>query len=218
MHGVCLTGKNLQSTETMSVKRFTKPQANARKRSNLCLICLVCIYAFFACTTPGCKKDRPMAIDSGNFMLTSPAVGSDSLLPRDYTCEGRSSTLPLAWSGAPDSTRSFVLVMHHEASLTDIHCYWIVYNIPSSLHFLPENMSETGTLGKNSVNDRQEYAPPCSQGPGPKQYILTLYALSRPVSLDVDGAEVDRPTILAAIKGITLDSAILAVYYTRTQL
>ena len=44
-------------------------------------------------------------------------------------------------------------------------------------------MKGVGTVGSNSVNDRTEYAPPHSKGPGAKTYILTVYALSAPPQL-----------------------------------
>jgi hypothetical protein len=70
-------------------------------------------------------------------------------------------------------------------------------------------------LGSNSVNERTEYAPPHSKGPGPKTYIYTVYALSAPLQLTVPPAEVNRDVLLAAMKDRILDSAELQVVYTR---
>ncbi len=147
--------------------------------------------------------------------LTSPDVADGGTLPADYTCDGSASTLPVAWSGAPAATQSYSLIMHHEASPTDIHWYWVVYNIPSTIDSIANNGTGPWTLGNNSVNDQIGYAPPCSQGPGPKTYVYTLYALSAAPNVTVDPSLVNRDTLLAAMNGLILDSATLTVTYTR---
>jgi phosphatidylethanolamine-binding protein (PEBP) family uncharacterized protein len=72
-----------------------------------------------------------------------------------------------------------------------------------------------GTLGVNSINDRAEYAPPRSKGPGAKTYVVTVYALSSPVKLDDPLSEATRDALLEAMKGRILGSAELCVVYTR---
>jgi len=72
-----------------------------------------------------------------------------------------------------------------------------------------------GTLGTNRVNGQQAYTPPCSKGPGPKEYIYTVYALSAEPQFTVPAARVDRATLLNAIKDNTLDSTELHVIYSR---
>jgi Raf kinase inhibitor-like YbhB/YbcL family protein len=131
------------------------------------------------------------------------------------TCDGVSATLPLKWSGEPEGTVSFALIMHHEASATDIHWYWVLYNIPASVHSIPKNVSGIGTLGTNSVNDRNQYAPPCSQGPGIKAYTFTIYALSSDSVINTPQSEVTREVLLNAIEEIILSSSKMQVYYSR---
>lgn len=171
----------------------------------------LCIYSLSGCN----KENDSINEEESVFKLSSSEIGPDSLLPAEYTCDGNSSTLPLGWSGFPDNTACFALIMHHEASPTDIHWYWVVYNISPTVHSLPKNMTGIGILGNNSVNDEIGYAPPCSQGPGPKKYIYTVYALSDAVSLSVPEAEVSRAVLLNAIKNITLANATLTVIYSR---
>jgi Raf kinase inhibitor-like YbhB/YbcL family protein len=168
------------------------------------------------CSLISCSKyDNSIENSISTFTLTSPEIGPDSLLPVIYTCDGESATLPLEWKGFPENTDCFAIIMHHEASATDIHWYWVVFNIPLSVNSLPENMTGIGTLGNNSVNGNIGYAPPCSQGPGVKEYIFTIYALSAPVNLSVPNSEVSRAVLLDAIKDITLESATLTVKYSR---
>jgi Raf kinase inhibitor-like YbhB/YbcL family protein len=152
---------------------------------------------------------------SSGFTLTSPDIAGDGLLPEEYTCDGAANTLALSWSGAPEGTKSFAVIMHHVASPEDIHWYWVVYNIPADVTSLPKNMTGTGTLGNNSVNGRTEYTPPCSKGPGSKTYTYTVYALSAEPQLSVPASQVTRAVLLDAIHDITLASAELNVTYSR---
>ena len=150
----------------------------------------------------------------GVFKLSSPDIAADRRLPAEYTCDGSSATLPLEWSGAPEGTRSYALIMHHIAPET-IHWYWILYNIPANVTSLTKNVSGIGTLGNNINNGLAEYSPPCSKGPGDKEYVYTVYALSAQPQISVPAAEVNRDVFLEAIKDITLASAELRVVYAR---
>ena len=157
----------------------------------------------------------PAASQTGSFNLSSPDLPADGRLPAEYTCDGASSTLALNWSGAPIGTVAYAITMHHVAPDNAIHWYWEVYNLPASVTSLAKNSSGLGTLGTNSVNDRNEYAPPCSKGPGDKEYIYTVYALSAQPQLSMPAAQVNRAVLLEAIQDITLASAELHVVYAR---
>jgi phosphatidylethanolamine-binding protein (PEBP) family uncharacterized protein len=156
----------------------------------------------------------PSAAKSG-FVLRCPAVADGGQLPMEYTGDGASATLPLEWSGAPASTKSFAVVMHHIDPEGKAKWYWLLYNLPSSTLNLSKNAWNIGTLGNNSVNGRTEYAPPHSKGPGAKTYIYTIYAMSSPVKLDVPPAQVSREVLLAAMKDSVLATAELRVVYSR---
>ncbi|MFN8399512.1 MAG: YbhB/YbcL family Raf kinase inhibitor-like protein [Anaerolineales bacterium] len=159
-------------------------------------------------------EPAPLSSD-GIFTLTSPEVTEGGALPKEFTCNGSSATLPLAWNGAPEGTKSFAVVMHHIPGPGDSHWYWVLYNIPANVTSLEKNTSGIGTLGNNSVNGETQYAPPCSKGPGEKLYTYTVYALSAEPTLSVPASEVSRDVLLDAIKDITLASATLNVTYTR---
>ena len=149
------------------------------------------------------------------FILRSSEVADGGTLPRTYTGDGESATLPLEWSGAPAGTKSYAIIMHHIPGPGDVKWYWILYNIPADTQSLQKNVKNIGIQGNNSVNGRTEYAPPHSKGPGPKTYIYTVYALSAPVELTVKPSEVTRAVLLDAMKDRILASAELKVVYTR---
>jgi Raf kinase inhibitor-like YbhB/YbcL family protein len=151
------------------------------------------------------------------FVLRSSEVADGGPLPRDFTGDGTSSTLPIEWSGAPAGTKSYALIMHHLDPEGKTKWYWVLYNIPADTKRLPKNVKNVGTPGNNSVNGRMEYAPPHSRGPGAKTYVYTLYALSAPVKIDTKSSEVSRDVLLAAMKDSLLAVAELRVVYSRPE-
>lgn len=135
-------------------------------------------------------------------------------LPADYTCDGNAATPPLEWSGAPDGTAGYAIVMHHTAGPGGTHWYWVLWNIPADTTAIESNADGVGDIGTNSVNGQNEYAPPCSQGPGEKEYVFSVYALAEQPDL-ADPTVVTRQVLLDSIEGQVLDSAELNVTYSR---
>jgi len=166
-----------------------------------------------AASTTSATEPTAAATDS-SFVLTSPTMQQGGELPVEYTCDGASTTPPLAWTGAPDGTVGYAVAMHHVPGPGDTHWYWVVYDLDASVHQLDAGVAPAGSLGTNSVNGADEYAPPCSKGPGEKVYTFTVYALSAQPALAGDTA-VSRDVLLAAIEGSVLASATLDVTYER---
>lgn len=156
-----------------------------------------------------------MTSTSTALRLTSPAAADGGTLPVRYTCDGASVSPPLRWTGVPKGTRSFAVVMHHEAT-DGVHVYLVDYAIPASARALPEDLRSHpfGRLGVNTVNGRAEYTPPCSKGPGPKQYTITLYALGATPSFPA-GSAVTRDVLLRSTTSTTLAATSITVTVTR---
>lgn len=148
--------------------------------------------------------------------VTSPAVAADGQLPATFTCDGASGTLPLAWTTGPKGTRGYALLMDHVPPEGGHHWYWVMWGIPARTTSLPMNVTGVGYLGGNSVNSKVGYAPPCSKGPGAKEYVITVFALSgKPALPSTSSAAVTRDVLLKAITPITLAKGELHVTYTR---
>lgn len=182
-------------------------------------VILICITLIIVTGTSYSNQSGKSSNDCNSpvaFSLSSPDVKDGGTLPKEFTGDGASATLPLNWSGVPAGTESFALIMHHIDPEGKVKWYWILYNIPANARNLPKNVKGIGTLGNNSVNGKMEYAPPHSKGPGPKTYIYTVYALSESPKISVPPpAQVNRETLLTAMKGQILASAELKVVYTR---
>jgi phosphatidylethanolamine-binding protein (PEBP) family uncharacterized protein len=77
-----------------------------------------------------------------SFSLASSAFPHQGEIPRRYTCDGDDTSPPLSWSGAPDGTESFALVVVDPDApdpraplMTWVH--WILYDLPSTARELP---------------------------------------------------------------------------------
>lgn len=94
---------------------------------------------------------------TGAFVLRSPAVEPDGILPLEFTGDGAGLSPPLEWSGAPAATTSFAIIMHHLAPDGEVKWYWTHYNLPASATGVPKDARAVGTLGNNSVTRRAGY-------------------------------------------------------------
>jgi len=149
------------------------------------------------------------------FTLSSPVVSEMGNLPALYTCDGASVSPPLQWKNAPKGTKYFALTMFTIPKDGPDHWYFSIWDIPAKVVKLPEGNLGIGKIGGNGENPNLGYAPPCSQGPGPKKYTFTLYALSRSANLGPSSPSVTRAQLLAAMSKITLAQTTLDVIYSR---
>jgi len=156
----------------------------------------------------------PFLLADNGLVLTSGVMQDSGTLPPKYSCDGDSLSPPMAWSGAPQGTQSLVVIMDHEPGPDDIHWYWTLYNIPSSTQALREG-SSAGTAGGNSVNAQLAYAPPCSKGPGLKEYTFHLYALSETLAISAS-TEVTPMSLRSKMADSLLASASLSVGFERS--
>ena len=159
-------------------------------------------------------RSAPAGAPTGGLSLSSAGIGASGLLDAKHTCDGASVSPPFAWSGLPSGTKSIAFTIHHVTTDGLERIYLVRYGIPADATALPEGDRSIGKFGLNNVGRRPEYAPPCSQGPGEKTYVATVYALSAEPTLA--GPTPTREELLAAIKDLTLASGTLEMRYART--
>ncbi len=155
--------------------------------------------------------------------ISSPVMTAGGTLPTRFTCDGNRTSPSVRWAKPPTGTKSFAVVMHAAAGPArpgdkpgeSIHAYLIRYQLPSTLRALGEGQTTVGMFGANTVDGKNSYSSPCSQGPGLKYYTLTVYALSASPKFS-SGAAVTRVALLAKIKKTTLASAKMTVGYSRS--
>lgn len=162
-------------------------------------------------------QSKSSKASAGPVRLTSSSVGTDGRLAVDCTCDGKSQSPAVAWSGVPEGTKFLAVSLWHVAPDQE-KSYWVVYNIPASVTSLPQNAAAKSVAqgtGVTGINDRKQrsYDPMCSRGPGVKTYHITVYALSRELQLDPQQA--DRSRLIEAMKGALLAESTLDFEYER---
>lgn len=140
---------------------------------------------------------------------------NNGVYPKLYTCDSLGISPGVQWSNAPSTTTSYALTMYTIPPTGDKHVYIVLYNIPASTSSIPDNSKSIGVFGINTVDGKTTYTPPCSQGPGAKIYVLTLYALNAPPTISVPNTQVTMDILLAGMKNKIVDSAVMSVTYTR---
>jgi Raf kinase inhibitor-like YbhB/YbcL family protein len=157
--------------------------------------------------------------------LTSSAFEDGGLIPARHTQSGRDVSPPLTWRGAPDSTRSFVLVVHDADAAagdgTDDLLHWLVWNIPGTMNALPEGMAAGAQLpnGVRQVSvSGPYYRGPAAPATGPAHhYVFELYALDVAVTQAPAALPpaLTRAAIMRAISGHVLAKGVLVGRYRR---
>lgn len=150
--------------------------------------------------------------------LSSPAFAPDGEIPRAHTCQGADLSPALGWSGAPEGTKSFALVVDDPdapdpAAPKMVWVHWVLYNLPADATSLPEGVQAAalprGTL--EGVNDWNQtgWRGPCPPV-GRHRYFFKLYAL------DTRLADLHHPKkarLLDTMKGHVLASTELVGTY-----
>ncbi len=159
--------------------------------------------------------------DSTSMTITSSAVENGELLAA-YKCEdkddnGVEKSIPLVWSGVPESASSLAIIMHHHPNLSDlssVNSYLLLWGIDPSTTSIPYGEADDGAwyMGANKDGVGISYTSPCSPSAATHEYTITLYALSMtPASLPTaDDINVDYAALKAAIATVTtIESASL---------
>jgi len=114
--------------------------------------------------------------------VSSSAFVNGGTLPDTYTCSGAGISPPLSWSGAPEGTVDFVLLMTTPSGPNDvipIKYNWVLYNIPASTQSLEANSKGVGTFGLTSDGPNLAYSSPCAQTRNSTPSLFTRFLSQR---------------------------------------
>lgn len=147
------------------------------------------------------KPAKPRAARP-RFTLSSPDIRPNGPIQMEqvfggFGCTGKNLSPALAWSGAPEGTRSFALLVHDPDAPTGGAgwWHWVVVNIPASATGLPKDGGNANGLNlpAGAFQVATDFGSPGWGGPcppvgdKPHRYNFTLYALKTD-RLDVSGA------------------------------
>ena len=167
---------------------------------------LVCSY-LFAQTGGG----KPMTIE-----LMSSAFQHGEMIPSKYTCDGDDISPPLQWANIPGGTMTFALISDDPDAPVGTWVHWVLFNIPSHITKLPENVPPTDTLENGAMHGitnfgRLGYGGPCPPS-GTHRYYFKVYAVDAELSLQPGASKKD---ILEAMEGHILAQGELMGTYKR---
>lgn len=144
--------------------------------------------------------------------LTSSAFADGERIPSRFTCDGAGVSPPLEWSGAPDGTRSFALLVEDPDAPNGTFAHWILWDIPpDTTSLLEDGMPPEGTRVAPNDYGGSTWGGPCPPY-GTHRYFFNLFAL------DTTLGHIESPTRLAledAIAGHVLERATLLAKYQR---
>jgi Raf kinase inhibitor-like YbhB/YbcL family protein len=169
---------------------------------------------------------RPLSgqIDPAPVTVSSPAFADGGEIPERFSAYAENVSPPLAWSGAPGETRSFVVLLHdRDAPMPGGFVHWLVYNVPGDAAGLPEGIPPGPRLdatpelagaaqGQTDMQRFGYYGPRPQPGDGPHHYVFTVYALSRPPDLEPG---LGRNQVLSAVRDQIIGQGILTGTYRR---
>jgi Raf kinase inhibitor-like YbhB/YbcL family protein len=132
------------------------------------------------------------------------AFDDHKAIPERHTTDGEDVSPALEWSGVPEGTRSFAVVVHDpDAPLVDGFTHWIAYNIPGDASGVPEG-GESVTHGVNSTGNEGYMGPAPPEGHGPHHYYFWVYALDDDFDLEPG---LDRRALLDRIEDHVIEQA-----------
>jgi Raf kinase inhibitor-like YbhB/YbcL family protein len=156
---------------------------------------------------PFCALGAPAAgaAPAAGLVLTSSAFPAGGEIPALFTCEGKDTSPPLAWSEPPPNTKSFALIVDDPdapdpKAPKQVFVHWVVYNLPPSTRALApashgESLPAGAATGKNDWKKTQ-YGGPCPPT-GRHRYFFKLYALDAtlPSAHEPSKADIERAMV-----------------------
>lgn len=157
--------------------------------------------------------------------LTTSAFADGAVVPNKYTQAGDQVSPALSWTGAPDSAKSFVLVMHDidvaSGPTGEDVLHWLVWNIPGNATSLPEGVPQGGEQpnGMRQISvSGPYYRGPGAPATGPlHHYVFELYALDMTIDVPAVGQTPSetRAAVIAAMQGHIRGKGVLVGLFKR---
>jgi Raf kinase inhibitor-like YbhB/YbcL family protein len=149
-------------------------------------------------------------LNVADLKLNSPAFKHHESIPAKHAGDGEDVAPELSWSGVPDGTKAFAIVVHDpDAPLVDGFTHWVAYDIPADATDLPEGGGNV-TAGTNSMGETRYNGPAPPPGHGTHHYYFWIYALDEEIELPPG---LDRRALLERIEDHVIEQARLVGTY-----
>jgi Raf kinase inhibitor-like YbhB/YbcL family protein len=157
--------------------------------------------------------------------LTTTGWPDGGTIPMKFSQAGHDVSPALAWTNAPDTAASFVLIVHDiNAPIgngTDDVLQWLVWNIPATSRELAEGVPQGAELGDGTRQisvTGPNYRGPAAAATGPvHHYVFELFALDAKLEVKPVGASPadTRAAVVAAMAGHIRGKAAMVGLYKR---
>ena len=139
-----------------------------------------------------------------DFKLRSPEFLHNGPIPRNLTCDGKNLSPILEWDGVAQTVEEFALIVDDpDAPGKEPFVHWVIYNIPLSTRGILKQLKRAPSLIDGTKQGTNSFGNIGWDGPCPPkkdrahQYIFTLYALDKKISL---AAGATKAQLLKAMK------------------
>lgn len=155
--------------------------------------------------------------------LTTTAFTDGGEIPARYTQSDPKPISPkLQWTNVPPDTVTFALIMHDpdvavQRKIDDV-LHWLVFNIPATVHELPEGVPPEARLTDGTIQCKNQggvigYRGPGAPAVGPHHhYTFELFALDTKLDLDSNATRAD---VLKAMDGHILGKGVMVGRFHR---
>lgn len=147
------------------------------------------------------------------FKLLSSSFEPNQEIPVQFTCDSDNISPALHWSGVPQKTQSFALIVDDPDAPKEVGVFvhWVIANIPATVHELQEDANISSFIAGATSFGTKKYGGPCPPS-GTHRYFFKLYALDTILKVS-EG--VTKEELLTAMHGHILGQAELMGTYKR---
>src|SRR5262245_23401240 len=131
--------------------------------------------------------------------LSSTGFANRRPIPKPFTADGDNTSPPLRWTGVPDATRAFVLIVDAPSPPNRAWVHWLLYDLTPDTREIAASVPKSAKLPSGAtqgLNDFRKigYGGPCPPPGKPHRYSFRLYALDQPIALKpgATGADVEK--------------------------
>lgn len=153
-------------------------------------------------------------INLSSMLASSVSMADGGRLPTKFTADGLNISPHIGWQRIPRDTKSIAIIMNDPDSSRGVWIHWGIFNIPSFLIELKENIPPERNLEYNMrqiVNDfgKVGYYGPLNAS-GKHKYVFTVCALDTIINLPFNPTGED---LIKAMHGHVLEKALLRTHY-----
>lgn len=175
---------------------------------------ILLLFSLVLCFPQGGEEDKQPLTEGSEMQITSSAFREGEAIPRKYTCDGEDVSPPLSWSGAPEGTESFALIVDDPDAPVGTWVHWVIYDLPAGVTSLPEGVEAVERPhvgGINGITDfrRLGYGGPCPPS-GTHRYFFKLYALD--TVMDLPPGSTKKKLLLAMEGHILAEAQLMGTY------